>query len=91
MVSSSLRAPNQLSCIVSISRLRRDFCSSESFEIHFSLSKFDVDDAVELEPEDEDTPDEAKNEVIARAFLGVVVGFSTAFRLIGPDIVEYIW
>ena len=38
LVTSSLRAPSQLSCKVSISSLSSSLCSSESFATHASLS-----------------------------------------------------
>lgn len=38
LVTSSLRAPSQLSCKVSISSLSNSLCSSESFATHASLS-----------------------------------------------------
>lgn len=68
-----------------ISRLRRDRCSSESFEIHFCLSNFETGGAEVLELE-EAPADEVKKAVIERAFLGSGVAVSAAFLLIRPDI-----
>lgn len=89
VISSSLRAPSQLSCIVLISRARRDFCSFGSLETHFSLSNLDIGwaEGFDVELEDEVVADGVKNEVMERAFLGTAAAGSVALRLGWPDIV----
>lgn len=90
LVTSSLRAPSQLSCRVSISSLSSSLCSSESFATHASLSNFMGcvagavgSDAVGFEAEalGLGTPKNDVMEAFCLGFLAASAAMSPALRL----------